>query len=312
MSHLSNQASMVVVVLALLSAASAKTPDKLPPFDTHSLMEVRTLKGLPDEVNALLGRATRGSVGIADLGEAFNRTEAADWHLPMRRFIIAGSSLNSVLVAYELGGHAYSIRAKGFVLGRTGWQQVGAWTLNTSPHSLRELVELVSPQVQNWGTVPGRPWREVMLLQQRIHASRPSRRDGPLRADNLTDEEVREIQAVVAGVHPGSIVNISGVVSGCPCEDGPACADQVWIVAFRANQNKGLQLAKVNGRWEIGPLQQWWLDLEKLTANRERYVSAAAYDTALNGLYGRFPACNAPTGNSTVTPAVGPSASRNR
>ena len=43
------------------------------------------------------------------------------------------------------------------------------------------------------------------------------------------------------------IVNISGVVEGCPCEDGSTCTDQVWILASRPNQTVGLLLSKVGG-----------------------------------------------------------------
>jgi hypothetical protein len=67
---------------------------------------------------------------------------------------------------------------------------------------------------------------------------------------------------------PDAIVNISGVVTGCACEDGPACSDQVWVVAYRPEWSKGLELSKINGHWTVGPLQQWWLDYEKLEAER--------------------------------------------
>ena len=101
----------------------------------------------------------------------------------------------------------------------------------------------------------------------------------------MSDEEVREIQAVVFQVLPGSILNISGVVSECPCEDGPACSDQVWIVAHRPNQTKGLQLSRIDAHWAIGPVQQWWFDFENLAATRQRFAWNAAFYTAQNSLY---------------------------
>jgi hypothetical protein len=47
--------------------------DTTPPINPHSLVEVRTLKALPNDLNALLGRQKNGPEGIADAGEQFNR-----------------------------------------------------------------------------------------------------------------------------------------------------------------------------------------------------------------------------------------------
>src|SRR5580700_8162792 len=44
-----------------------------------------------------------------------------------------------------------------------------------------------------------------------------------LRAENIRDEEVKEIQMVVATLDRGFITSIGGVVAGCHCEEGPAC-----------------------------------------------------------------------------------------
>jgi hypothetical protein len=99
--------------------------------------------------------------------------------------------------------------------------------------------------------------------------TRPVRRDGPLRETNLTDEEVREIQEAARGVVPDAIVNISGVVRGCPCEEGAGCSDRVWIVAYRPGFMKGLQLSRIGGRWGVGRVQQLWLELEDLDSRRQ-------------------------------------------
>lgn len=56
---------------------------------------------------------------------------------------------------------------------------------------------------------------------QRIQATRPYRREQPLRQQNVTDSEISEIESAAASLFPGAIVNIGSVVSGCPCEDGP-------------------------------------------------------------------------------------------
>jgi hypothetical protein len=62
----------------------------------------------------------------------------------------------------------------------------------------------------------------------------------------IRSEEVREIQAAAHGVVPGALVNISGVVTGCPCEDGTGWSDQVWIVAYRSAEMK--RIAAVQNR----------------------------------------------------------------
>ena len=296
------QVNSAVAAFALLALATqALASDTSTAINPHSLVEVRTLKALPHDVNALLGRQKDGPEGIADAGEQFNRTDVVDGRLPMRRFILAGSSLDSLLVAYEQGGRAYSIRAKGFVLARSGWREVGDWTLSESPDSLWGLIALIFRQSESVFAVDGRPLRELL----RVLGRRPTRRDGPLRTDNVSDEEVREIQAVVSQVLPGSILNISGVVSECPCEDGPACSDQVWIVAHRPNQTKGLQLSRINAHWAIGPVQQWWFDFENLAATRQRFAPNAAFYSAQNSLYDRYPVCQKQATDWTATSAVG-------
>lgn len=102
--------------------------------------------------------------------------------------------------------------------------------------------------------------------QQRKHmyGSRPRRIDEPLRAENVSDEEIREIQATTVTVYPGAIANVSGVTAGCPCEDGPMCTSQVWILAHRNNRYDGLMLSRISNKWVVGPLQTWWFEYEPL------------------------------------------------
>ena len=108
--------------------------------------------------------------------------------------------------------------------------------------------EAVLPQNKNVSDWENK-WR-------RIHQSRPHRLEGPLRYDNISDIEVREIEKEVREIMPGAIVNISGVTTGCPCEDGPKCTDQVWIVAYRPERSTGLMLSKIDGHWRVGPVQK--------------------------------------------------------
>ena len=93
---------------------------------------------------------------------------------------------------------------------------------------------------------------------------RPTRREGPLRELNISDMEIREIQRQVERIFPGTLLNISGVTTGCPCENGPLCSDQVWVVAHQVRSTKGLMLSRIEGHWTIGALEQWWLDYDEL------------------------------------------------
>lgn len=133
-----------------------------------------------------------------------------------------------------------------------------------------------------------------------VLGSKPSRRDGPLREENIRDEEVREIQSATRNILPGTIVNIGGVVTGCPCEDGPQCQDQVWIVAYKPERTRGLMVSRIDDRWGLGPLQQWWLDYEKAPAcwrikDESRKVKCLEAEQAL---VDRFPQCEDPTVSS--------------
>ncbi|MDW3094540.1 MAG: hypothetical protein R8G33_02580 [Gammaproteobacteria bacterium] len=99
----------------------------------------------------------------------------------------------------------------------------------------------------------------------------PSRKDGPsysvkdkLRYVNISDEEVRQIQAKALELNPGMTVNIGGVTVGCPCEDGPNCKDQVWVVTSTSVNSIGLMYSKIDGSWVIGPVQSWWMQYEML------------------------------------------------
>jgi hypothetical protein len=301
-----------VLVVVATCATAADTALRI---DPRSLVEVRTLAALPKDVSSSLGWQKAGVQGIADVREKFNATDVVDKRLPMRRFLVGGASSNSVVVAYEQGGRSRSIHAVAFSLGSSGWSQVGEWTLNENPYTLRGLLEVVdSKNYPNEGRKFLLLSERMQKVSERIGKTRPSRRDGPLRETNLNDEEVREIQAVAHGVVPDSLVNISGVVTGCPCEEGSGCLDQVWIVAYRPGEMKGLQLSRINGRWELGVVQQWWLDREKLerwwldSAKREgggsSYSSYVAYEKAQQALYDRFPVC---TAERAVGPAQSPS-----
>ena len=101
------------------------------------------------------------------------------------------------------------------------------------------------------------------LLWKRLNSIRPQRMDGPLRYLNVSDEEVREIKGAAFEVVGNVLVHIGGVISGCPCEDGPKCTDQVWVQAEIHEEPFGLLLSRIDNHWVIGPMQRWWWRYEK-------------------------------------------------
>jgi hypothetical protein len=251
------------------------------------MVEVVSIAGLPKDVKELLGRQKAGADGIAEKWEKFNAADVVDNHLPTRRFITGGVGPLFAVVAYEQGGRAHSIHAATFEMRASGWFKVDQWTLQEKPYDLRELLLAID--------------RQTNPTARRV--TRPARRDGPLRELNISDGEVREIQSAALQVYPGAIVNISGVVTGCPCEEGPGCTDQVWIVAHKPGQSQGLQLSRFNGHWSIGVVQQWWLDFDKVAGLR---VRSPAQNQALKDLYDSYPVCVDESTSSTPEAAPRP------
>ena len=111
-----------------------------------------------------------------------------------------------------------------------------------------------------------RPLLKSLYLPKPFRDTRPVRRDTPLREQNITDLEVAQIEAEMESLFPGSIVYISAITTGCPCEDGPNCTELVWSIATLGNKSRGLALSNIDGKWQVGPLQQWWLDSDALWA----------------------------------------------
>ena len=126
-------------------------------------------------------------------------------------------------------------------------------------------------------------------VERRIARTHPTRRDGLLRKANLSDDEVREIQSVMSPIYPGAILNISGVVTGCPCEEGASCSDQVWVVPENELKTDGVSLSRISGRWTVGPIQKWWLD--EVHLENDRRLTSSKRAEALDSLWEHFPAC---------------------
>ena len=131
---------------------------------------------------------------------------------------------------------------------------------------------------------------KLMRIEDRAYELRPRRRDEPLRYLNISDNEIREIQLLAEKYLPKSLLNISPVVTGCPCEEGPQCTDQVYIVAETAQSSKGLLMSRVRNAWVVGPVQQWWLKHDELTAQSGK-MSYEKRESAMNELVRDFPMC---------------------
>ena len=118
------------------------------------------------------------------------------------------------------------------------------------------------------------------------------------------------MQSAAFEVLPHAFVSIGTVVTGCPCEDGAMCTDQVWVMAADKKRAVGLLLSRIDGRWEIGPVQRWWLRREALDARFTGDYSYGEYKQAEHELTLEFPACEAlPKAlNRFVSPAAGAAA----
>jgi hypothetical protein len=140
-----------------------------------------------------------------------------------------------------------------------------------------------------WDAYHEQMWKR-MKIEDRADELRPHRRDEPLRYLNISDNEIREIQLVAERYLPKALLNISPVVTGCPCEEGPQCTDQVYIVAETAQSSKGLQMSRVKNAWVVGTVQQWWLKRDAIT-DELRKMDYAKRQSALDELFRDFPTC---------------------
>jgi len=138
--------------------------------------------------------------------------------------------------------------------------------------------------------------REVFLRAYELH---PKRRDEPLREQNISDYEVREIQELVKEYIPREFLNISPVVIGCVCEEGADCSAQVYIVGLAGEHARGLQLSRVAKAWRIGAVQKWWLEFYALEPALDKMSTEEAIEAEW-ALASRFPGCPKPAKSRPV------------
>ena len=99
-----------------------------------------------------------------------------------------------------------------------------------------------------------------------------------LREDNITDQEVREIQAQVDRYFPGIIVMIDGVQAPCDCREGSGCTAQVNLASGSANQPVLMRLSRINGEWVPGVVWRWaqeWKELRQQLAELQSEGSSS-------------------------------------
>ncbi|HUQ12371.1 MAG TPA: hypothetical protein VM146_18820 [Steroidobacteraceae bacterium] len=149
------------------------------------------------------------------------------------------------------------------------------------------------------------PQMEVRLMELEARARQlyPRRRDTPLRYLNMTDDEVREVHAIATKYKMPQLVNISPVVTGCPCEEGGSCTDQVFITSLVNERPISLQLSRRKNLWTVGVIQKWWLEYAALKA-REPAMSRAEYHQARMQLLLSLPACADPAKAKSPGPQV--------
>jgi hypothetical protein len=158
-----------------------------------------------------------------------------------------------------------------------------------TPEMYRQMLE----DMQYWNAQGTR----YDKLRKRARELYPDRRNTPLRDVNISDEEIREVEAISRKYLPQAYVNISPVVTHCPCEEGPMCTAQVYVVAQTPEKTRGLQLSQMKGRWEVGAVQQWWLRREGIVRQDtgNRFLDEYLFEKAVNELYEEFPACAEPS-----------------
>jgi hypothetical protein len=120
------------------------TAELLKLYDPSSLVEAKTLKALPADLQSVLGVRGTDTPWIADVGEPCNPTDVVSKDYPSKCFFVGGVSATSALVAYKVGGFAgQSGAGAAYVHTNSGWTEVASWNIGY-PSNLNELREMTS------------------------------------------------------------------------------------------------------------------------------------------------------------------------
>jgi hypothetical protein len=162
-----------------------------------------------------------------------------------------------------------------------------------------ELYRQMSEDMEYWDAQAER----YQAIAQRANELYPARRNTPLRDVNISDEEIREVEQLTRRYLPRAYVNISPVVTDCPCEEGPACTAQVYVVAQSENHTRGIQLSRMKDRWNVGVVQQWWFRRDAVVPQHtgNSFLDYYLRRKAVTELYEEFPLCAGQTVPATKT-----------
>ena len=133
-----------------------------------------------------------------------------------------------------------------------------------------------------------------------IPSSEPQLAVRPARRENISDEEVREVQDAALRVYPDFIVVISGVNDGCTCEEGRQCSAQVGLALNRNNVTRSLVLSRIDGHWKVGAVQSWWLkfrDFERAHPRPTNWDARQDWEREIGVVLEQYPACPVPAAN---------------
>ncbi len=182
----------------------------------------------------------------------------------------------------------------------------GAHAQSAGSKMTPELYQQMLEDMAYWDAQDQR-YRAVLKRAEELY---PARRNTPLRDVNISDEEIREVEQITRKYLPRAYVNISPVVTDCPCEEGPACIAQVYVVAQTADKTRGIQLSRMNKQWNVGVVQQWWLRRDAVVRQHtgDALLDFYLHRKAVTELLEEFPMCAgqgvpAPKTASTPKPA---------
>ena len=124
-------------MLIFLCFEAHATPERLSCTE-KPLIEVRSMRALPDEVRILLDHQFGDKVKIADRGEELDDIDMKG--LGPRRFSTAGINERCAIVVLQLGGTPYNFDIVVFEHGETGWLARRQGKISESPATLGALV----------------------------------------------------------------------------------------------------------------------------------------------------------------------------
>jgi hypothetical protein len=118
-------------------------------YDPSSLVEKKTLRDFPLDLQSVLGVHSTDSPRIADVGEPCDPTDVVRIGYPDRCFLIGGLGGTSALVAYKVGGYEgqWEVAAR-YVHAKSGWVKIGEGRIGY-PNSLSELKEMSRLAAEN-------------------------------------------------------------------------------------------------------------------------------------------------------------------